>query len=461
MNLISNNKMYGYFSVLCDENTPEMMSAVKLIGSACTIALQKEYLHVPASEDYQTMFLKYLFDEKQINREQLKNWELYLPIPIAGPYYVGYCSGSIKKESREPIDFIHAVIKKAYPSMLFFVKNKDLVFLFTSMKSEEYVCSAIKMLQDAFRSYKPRFGVSNQFFNLEKPNIYLKQAKYACTMAGTKKRDYLAYRDCVLDQMITNLYAGMPRESYIHESVDQLRRYDEENNTEYLKTLNVYVKSLFNAKITTEKYLIHMAKKYGVDIKMNCEATEQVIKEMQADVVILATGATPAIPPIKGIDGVNVVQANDVLDGKAFLAKPFSNVLILGGGLVGAETADFLGEHQHHVWIIDMLPEIGMNFVPSIKTFLKERYKQYGVREITNSMVKEICENSITYEQNGEVKELSNIDTVVIASGSKAYNPLEVKLQGSVKELYVIGDAKKVRLALDAIEEGARIALAI
>lgn len=208
-------------------------------------------------------------------------------------------------------------------------------------------------------------------------------------------------------------------------------------------------------------YLIRMAKKYGVDIKMNCEATEEMIKEMNADVVILATGATPSLPPIKGIDNPIVMQANDVLDSKAYPAKPFSNVLIIGGGLVGAETADYLGEHEHKVTIMDMLPEIGMNFVPSVKTFLKQRYAKYGVTEITNSAVTEIFDDRITYEQNGEVKELRGIDAIVIASGSKSYNPLEEKLQGVAKELYVIGDAKDVRLALEAIEEGARVALSI
>lgn len=208
-------------------------------------------------------------------------------------------------------------------------------------------------------------------------------------------------------------------------------------------------------------YLIHQAKKYGVDIRMNCEATEDMIKEMQADVVILATGAAPTLPPIKGIDNPIVVQANDVLDSKAYPAKPFSNVLIIGGGLVGAETADYLGEHQHNVTIIDMLPEIGANLVPSVKTFLKQRYKQYGVTEITYSVVKEIYEDGIAYEQNGEVKEIHGIDSIVIASGSKPYNPLEEKLQGVAKEVYVIGDAKEVRLALEAVEEGARVALSI
>lgn len=208
-------------------------------------------------------------------------------------------------------------------------------------------------------------------------------------------------------------------------------------------------------------YQIRMAKKYGVDIRMNCEVTPELVKEMKADVVILATGATPLAPPIKGIDTAGVVQANDVLDGKAYPPKPFSNILIISGGLVGAELADYLGEHEHKVTIIDMLPEIGANFGPSVRIFLKERYKKYGVTEITDSKVQEIFPDGIAYEQNGETKEIRGIDTVVMALGSRSYNPLEEALKDAAKELYVIGDARKVRLAMNAIEEGARIGLSI
>lgn len=138
-----------------------------------------------------------------------------------------------------------------------------------------------------------------------------------------------------------------------------------------------------------------------------------------------------------------------------------TNVLIVGGGLVGAETADFLGEHGSNVTIIDMLPEIGMNMQYGPLKFLKKRFAEYGVMEITNAKVTEMYQDGISYQQNGEIKEIRGFDTIILASGVKSWNPLEEKLKGKVKEIYVIGDAKKPSMALDATEAGARVALQI
>lgn len=202
------------------------------------------------------------------------------------------------------------------------------------------------------------------------------------------------------------------------------------------------------------KFLLTMNKKYGVKMKLNTAFTPDMVGG--DDVVVLATGATPAVPPIKNIENVPYVQAIDLLDGKTMAG---TNVLVIGGGLVGAETADFLGEHGCNVTIIDMLPEIGMNMQHATGIFLKQRFAQYRVNEITNAVVLEMHEDGITYRQNDEVKEIRGFDTIVIASGSKSYNPLEQELEGRVKELYVIGDANKVGLAIDATEAAARLAV--
>lgn len=203
-------------------------------------------------------------------------------------------------------------------------------------------------------------------------------------------------------------------------------------------------------------FLANMNKKYGVNVLLNtpydCE------KAGGEDVIILATGGVPAIPPIHNIENVPYVHAVDLLDGKAMAG---TNVLIVGGGLVGAETADFLGEHGSNVTIIDMLPEIGMNMQYGPLKFLKKRFAEYGVKEITSAKVTEMYEDGISYQQNGESKEIRGFDTIVLASGVKSWNPLEEKLKGKVKELYVIGDAKKPSMALDATEAGARVALQI
>lgn len=82
-----------------------------------------------------------------------------------------------------------------------------------------------------------------------------------------------------------------------------------------------------------------MGKKSGAEYLLNTEVTKEFIENGKYDHVILATGDLPSCPPIEGINGPRVVTSADVLDGKAF---PDNNVLIVGGGVTGVETADYL-----------------------------------------------------------------------------------------------------------------------
>lgn len=257
VNLFLNNRYYGYFTIVCNENTQEMLSDAKLISSVLAIALQKQNVDIPASEDYQSMFLKYLFNEKMMTKEQLRNWEKYLPIPLKGPFYVGCSSYSSKSDAVFTLNYIRTVMTKIYPGILFITKNKHFVFLFTNIKTEEHVLSLISMIQRAFADCGLRFGISNEFFELEKAVIYLNQANYALSIAREKKVLYIRYKDCILNQVASVVYASLPRESYIHEAIVRIAKYDEENHTEYLETLQVYVESLFSAKNTVEILHIH------------------------------------------------------------------------------------------------------------------------------------------------------------------------------------------------------------
>lgn len=257
VNIFANNKCYGYLSVLCDEYETEMADDIKLIGSVLAIAFQKQHTEIQASEDYQTMFLNSLFDGKVVTKEQLKSWIQYLPGLINEPFYICCSSFDSQKDSKITLNFIQATIKSIYPGTLFITKNNQLIFLFKSIKSEQDVFMYIKGIQDALSDYKLRFGVSNQFFELNKASLYLKQAKYALSIAGTKEMLYMQYKDCMLNQMATVIYATLPRESYVHEAIDRLDEYDKNNNTEYLLTLKVYLKYLFCTKKTIEILHIH------------------------------------------------------------------------------------------------------------------------------------------------------------------------------------------------------------
>lgn len=206
------------------------------------------------------------------------------------------------------------------------------------------------------------------------------------------------------------------------------------------------------------RYYITMGKKYGAEYKMGVEVTEDLIMKENPDVVILATGGVPLVPNIKGIDNPKFVKAVDILEGKK---EAGMNVLIVGGGMVGVETADSLGEHYHNVTIVEMLPEIARDEQDAVKYFLMERLNKYGVKSITSATVKEFLDDGVVYEKDGKEEKLTGFDTIVLAMGAKAYNPLEEKIKGKVSEVYVVGDAVKARKALEAIEEAARVAVKI
>lgn len=232
-------------------------------------------------------------------------------------------------------------------------------------------------------------------------------------------------------------------------------------------------------------YLINQLIKNKVDIKLNTEVTAEMILELNPDAVILATGNISIIPKIPGMDNPNVVMAKDVLLDKVDVGD---NVVIIGGGAVGTETAIhiarsaaisaeialFLIQHKvldieeairqyqygKKVTILEMLPKIGSNIGNTTRWTVLGDMKYYGIESIPNATVKEIMNDKVIYEIDGEEKSI-DCDTVVIATGVKPNNKLNEELKGKVKDLRLIGDAKNPRKALDAIEEGFKAAIRI
>ena len=205
-------------------------------------------------------------------------------------------------------------------------------------------------------------------------------------------------------------------------------------------------------------YYIHMCEKYGVDVKMGTEATADRIVEFKPDTVVIATGSVPDFPDIRGIMNDRVVTAWDILEGKE---QAGNKVLIVGGGMVGCELADFLGEHLHEVTLIEMSSEIAEDVPLTAGYFLIRRLKEYGVRIETETSVVEFLEDGAVVNKNGKKSRLEGFDTIALALGTKSVDYLKGQLEKEISELYVIGDALAPRQALNAIEEGARVALKI
>ena len=205
-------------------------------------------------------------------------------------------------------------------------------------------------------------------------------------------------------------------------------------------------------------YYIQMCKKHGVIFKPGTEATAEKVLSDNPDAVVLASGGEPVVPDIGGADGNRVVSSWDIIEGK----KPAGNqVLVVGGGMVGCEVADLLGEHLHQVTILEMLPEIASDVPLPVRYFLLQRLRDYGVRIETGAEVVEFLNDGAIIRKNGKTSELRGFNTIVLAMGTKTVDHLKKELEEKVPELYVIGDALEPRQAIEAIEEGARVALRI
>lgn len=205
------------------------------------------------------------------------------------------------------------------------------------------------------------------------------------------------------------------------------------------------------------QYFKTMGDKFGVKYRLQEEATAEKILADNPDEVIIATGSVPIIPNIPGLEKVNYMTAEEVLDG---VKEPVGKVLIAGGGSVGCEIADFLGEYGHDITIVEMLPSFGMGLEPAIMKTLFERLKKYEVKMLANTKVVEFKDDHVVTEVNGEKKTLPSYDTVVLAVGYKSVNTLEEQLKGKVNT-HVIGDAKEVRSAYEAIFEATDVAAKI
>lgn len=196
--------------------------------------------------------------------------------------------------------------------------------------------------------------------------------------------------------------------------------------------------------------------KAGVEIFKNKEVDIDFIKAENPDAIIVATGSKTLILPIDGIDNEALVSGSDLLEGKRGVGK---KVLVVGGGMVGCETAAFLGEQGHDVTVIEYRDECGADVISEHRVFLMEDFENYNVKQITGAKVCKFYEDGVTYEnKSGENIDVRGFDSVVLSMGYRNYNPFETILEPLGKEFYVIGDAIKARRALDATKEAFEIA---
>lgn len=222
-------------------------------------------------------------------------------------------------------------------------------------------------------------------------------------------------------------------------------------------------------------YLNHRAKKLGVKIEFNKEATIDSIKEFNPEAVIIATGAKPLIPPIKGTKDYPVLTAHDYLAGRIIIPK--GRVCVLGGGAVACETAEQLLINARpaaytkgfeasigdvEVTLVEMMPQLLTGVCAPNREPLIKKLKHSGVNINVNTKVLEVTDHAVKVQRlDGTNEWLEGFDYVLFGLGSRNYDPLSEGIKAFVPEVHVIGDAVRARQASYAIWEGFEVAYSL
>ncbi len=230
--------------------------------------------------------------------------------------------------------------------------------------------------------------------------------------------------------------------------------------------------------------------KFGIKVHYKTEATVELVKKMNPDEVIVATGTLPIRVPIPGIDGGNVYWANDALKGDVPIGN---NNVIIGGGATGIELAIYLAKYgrmdlesfdfltryaalnvnealkminkgNRKVTILEKLPRCGENLGKTTKWVLLDKCVMLGVNIITNVSVTEIGKNFVCYTNAGnEDHVINDVDAIYYATGVIPNDEIYKILKESNLNIKIqkIGDARKPATVLEAVERGFKIGNAI
>jgi 2,4-dienoyl-CoA reductase (NADPH2) len=227
------------------------------------------------------------------------------------------------------------------------------------------------------------------------------------------------------------------------------------------------------------KDLIERVRESEIHLVCNRTVDTTLVQRESPDTVILATGAVPVVPRIAGVDRPHVVQAWDVLSEKVATG---GKVIVVGGGAVGVETALYLADkgtlsgdalkfllvHQAEspdyllelatkgtksVALVEMVDKIGKDIGKTTRWTMIQDLARKGVLTHVRTKVLEITDGGVKVVQNDKEMIIEG-DTVVLAAGAGPHNPLQDSLEAEGIQCRIVGDARKIALAFDAVHDG-------
>lgn len=217
------------------------------------------------------------------------------------------------------------------------------------------------------------------------------------------------------------------------------------------------------------KYLEKRAEKlHDLFILKGVEATVDFVDNFKPDIVVVATGSKPLLPPISGLkenidlDNHKVSSIDKFMNHLDLYPDDATNkeIVIVGGGAVGLDVAEYFANRGASPTIIEMMNQIGRDLDPVTKSQTKEMMEKHHVKQMTQTKLKEVHENYFIVEkENQEIK--VPFDYGFVCLGMKAYNPLYLQLKDYYQDKNVdileIGDCKRARRIIEGTQEGRNI----
>lgn len=213
------------------------------------------------------------------------------------------------------------------------------------------------------------------------------------------------------------------------------------------------------------QYMARRLEGAGVEVRLNCAVDKAMLEgEFKGWEVIAGAGAQPiVVPAFTGFK--QWMTADDVLAGRAF---PGRKIVVIGGGSVGCETADYLAPlvndlypRNREITLLEMAPGVMASESGPGRSLLVQRMMAKGMQMICGAKVEKVDESSIWYTRDGQQHCIADADTLVLAMGYKADPALEEMLKAAGASYHLIGDANKVGTIKDAIGAGYETAKAL
>jgi len=204
-----------------------------------------------------------------------------------------------------------------------------------------------------------------------------------------------------------------------------------------------------------KQYLVRMTNKRRINVLLNTEVTDELIERLNPDTIIVATGSAPVTPAIKGIE--NARHATEVYFADAGKGD---EIVMIGGGLVGVETAMHLANLGKKVTVLEMANDVAVDAGPVYKIGMLWRAEQLGVNIVTGAAVTEIGAGEVVYTKEGAEVQVK-ADEVLYAVGMKSKDETYFDLAMKAPHVVPVGDCKTVGKVAGAVHSAYFAALAV